>query len=397
MIERHFSDLIRERRELARCLYVGGARQVGKTTLLRALFPELPYVNLETPEMRRFAMDDPKGFLHEYPHGAILDEVQRVPELFSWLQESIDGGVRWILSGSQNYLLLESISQSLAGRVSILELPGLTPSELRGEAAPDPLALLHGELRPRARIVGDETRWDLVLKGGYPEPVLKPRLRRAWHEDYLRTYVERDVRQLVNIRDLSLFQRFVSLCAGRTGQVLNSSSLGNDAGVSEKTVRSWVGLLEAAGLLFLLPAHHRNFNKQVMKSPKLYFCDTGLACHLLGLRDAKALSVSPFAGSLFETWVVGELRKLWMVRGERAPLFWWRDSTGLEIDVLAELPEGLWPVEIKSGETVDPALWKNLDRFRKLQGEGAPKGTLLHGGEVARRQSEVQVVPWCAF
>ncbi len=394
MIERHFASLIRERWELARCLYVGGARQVGKTTLLRALFPELPYVNLETPETRRFAIDDPKGFLREHPEGAILDEVQRVPELFSWLQESIDSGVRWILSGSQNYLLLESISQSLAGRVSILELPGLTPSELRRQSAPDPWRLLRGE-SPIAS--AGESRWEILLRGGYPEPVLKPRLRHAWNEDYLRTYVERDVRQLVNIRDLSLFQRFVSLCAGRTGQVLNSSSLGSDAGVSERTARSWVSLLEAAGILFLLPAHHRNFNKQVMKSPKLYFCDTGLACHLLGLRDSKTLSVNPFAGSLFETWVVGELRKLWMVRGERAPLFWWRDSAGLEIDLLVDLPEGLWPIEIKSGETVDPSLWKNLARFHKLQGDAAPLGTLLHGGDLARHQSGVHVVPWSVF
>ena len=394
MIERHFASLIRERWELSRCLYVGGARQVGKTTLLRALFPELPYVNLETPETRRFAMDDPKGFLREHPKGAVLDEVQRVPELFSWLQESIDSGVRWILSGSQNYLLLESISQSLAGRVSILELPGLTPSELRGQSAPDPWRLLRGESLIES---AGESRWDALLRGGYPEPVLKPRLRHAWNEDYLRTYVERDVRQLMNIRDLLLFQRFVSLCAGRTGQVLNSSSLGSDAGVSERTARSWVSLLEAAGILFLLPAHHRNFNKQVMKSPKLYFCDTGLACHLLGLRDTKTLSVSPFAGSLFETWAVGELRKLWMVRGERAPLFWWRDSAGLEIDLLLDLPEGLWPVEIKSGETVDPSLWKNLARFHKLQGDAAPLGTLLHGGDIARQQSGVQVVPWSAF
>jgi len=394
MLQRHFSSLIRERWELARCLYVGGARQVGKTTLLRGLFPELPYVNLETPESRNFAQSDPKGFLRHYPDGAVLDEVQRVPELFSWLQESIDGGVRWILSDSQNYLLLESISQSLAGRVSILELPGLTPSELRGTPAPEPMALLRGEIAPVPATV---SRWEALLRGGYPEPVLKPRLRRAWHEDYLRTYVERDVRQLVNIRDLPLFQRFVALCAGRTGQVLNYSSLGNDAGISEKTVRSWVGLLDAAGILFLLPAYHRNFNKQVMKSPKLYFCDTGLACHLLGIRDETTLSVSPFAGSLFETWVVGELRKLWMVRGERAPLYWWRDSAGLEVDVLVDEGQGLWPVEIKSGETVDPALWKNLERFRKLQAGDAPKGSLIHGGEAARTQSDVQVVPWTAF
>jgi hypothetical protein len=201
----------------------------------------------------------------------------------------------------------------------------------------------------------------------------------------------------VNIRDLTLFQRFVSLCAGRTAQVLNYSSLGSDAGVSEKTARSWIGLLEAAGIVFLLPPHHRNFNKQVMKSPKLHFCDTGLACHLLGQHDVKTLSVSPFAGSLFETWVVGELRKLWMVRGERPPIFWWRDSTGLEVDLLVELPEGLWPVEIKSGETVDPSLWKNLARFQKVQGASAAMGTFLHGGDVARSQSGVQVVPWTAF
>lgn len=394
MIPRHFSGLIQERWELARCLYVGGARQVGKTTLLKSLFPDLPYVNLETPQTREFAQSDPKGFLGEHPGGAILDEVQRVPALFSWLQESIDAGVKWILSGSQNYLMLESISQSLAGRVSILELPGLTPSELRGDRAPDPMELLRGQIPSHP---SDGSRWDVVLRGGFPEPTLKPRLRRAWHDDYLRTYVERDVRQLVNIRDLAVFQRFVALCAGRTGQVLNASSLGGDAGVSEKTVRSWVGLLEAAGILFLLPAHHRNFNKQVMKSPKIYFCDTGLASHLLGLRDAKTLANHPFAGSLFETWVVGELRKLWMVRGERAPLFWWRDSNGLEIDLLVDEAGALWPVEIKSGETIDPSLWKNLDKFRKLQGEQAPKGTLIHGGDLVRRQSEVQVASWRVF
>ncbi len=394
MIERHFSVLIRSRWDEIRCLYLGGARQVGKTTLLKTLFPQLPYVNLETPEARKFAIQDPKGFLKGFPNGAILDEVQRAPELFSWLQESIDSGVKWILSGSQNYLLLESITQSLAGRVSILELPGLTPSELRATSAPNPMDLLGGQYLSNS---AEGSRWESILAGGYPEPILKPRLRHAWHEDYLRTYVERDVRQLVNIRDLSVFQRFVALCAGRTGQVLNASSLGNDAGISEKTVRSWTSLLEAAGILFLLPAHHRNFNKQVMKSPKLYFCDTGLACHLLGIREAKTLSVSPFGGSLFETWVIGELRKLWMVRGERAPIYWWRDNNGLEIDLLVEDQTTLWPVEIKSGETIDPALWKNLVKFQKLLGPKAPLGTMIYGGEVSRRQSEVQVVSWSVF
>lgn len=394
MIPRHLSSLLLERHSLARCLYVGGARQVGKTTLLRATFPSLPYVNLEEMDTRTFAESDPRGFLAQYPHGALLDEVQRVPSLFSWLQGVIDEGVKFVLSGSQNFLLMASISQSLAGRVSILELSGLTMSELRSTSAPEPMEVL----RSGVAVQSDEgSRWEAVLRGGYPEPILKPRLARAWREDYIRTYIERDVRQLVNIRDLATFQRFVSLCAGRTGQVVNHSSLGADAGVSEGTVRSWLTLLEAAGLIFLMRPHHKNFNKQMIKAPRLYFCDTGLAAHLLGLMTERTASLSPFAGALFETWIVGELRKLWLVRGERPPIHFWRDSRGLEVDLLIEDGLLLWPVEIKSGQTVDPSLWKNLLGFRALQGDEAPLGTLMYGGDEVRIQSGVHVVSWRAL
>lgn len=353
-----------------------GPRQSGKTTLARHAFGNIPYVSLENPDTRRFALDDPRGFLSQFPEGAVLDEAQRAPELFSYLQQILDEDTttgKFIITGSNNFLLQENISQSLAGRLAYLYLLPFSISEL------PPVAL--------------ENIHDLLFNGCYPPVYDQPVESATWYINYIRTYIERDVRQLKNITDLNTFERFVRLCAGRIGQLLNMSSLAIETGVDSKTIASWISVLESSFILYRLQPHHRNFNKRVVKMPKLYFYDTGLACALLGIRDARQLILHPLTGSLFENFVLGEFIKHRYNRAKTNDFYFWRDSVGHEIDVIIENPQGLFPVEIKSGRTITPEFFKNLRFWQMLSGQ--TKGALIYAGDISEQRSNgIRIIPW---
>lgn len=357
---------------------VVGPRQSGKTTLVRSAFADKPYVTLESPDTRAFAVSDPRGFLARYPDGAVLDEAQRTPELFSYLQELLDASDargRFILTGSNHFLLQENISQSLAGRIAYLQLLPFTFNELPPGTFTDP------------------DGW--MLQGGYP-PLFDERTDRdTWFANYIRTYVERDVRLIRNITDLHAFERFLRLCAARVGQLLNMTNLATETGVDGKTVAGWLGVLESSFIIHLLRPHHVNFNKRVVKMPKLYFVDTGLACALLGIRDTTTLAVHPFRGALFENAVISELRKLAWHQGLLTGFHFWRDSKGREVDLLLEENGRVRAIEIKSGRTVQPDLFRGLEQWSELS--GTTGGVLIHAGDQHQlRSSGVQVLPWNA-
>ena len=354
---------------------VTGPRQSGKTTLCRAAFPGKPYVNLESPDMREFARDDPRGFLANYPDGAILDEIQRVPQLVSYLQPLIDErntpGL-FILTGSQQFEVMTTINQSLAGRTALLKLLPLSMEELAG-------AGIH--------LSADR----LLLDGFYPrihDAGINPTQALG---DYVETYVERDIRQLITVKDLALFEKFVRLCAGRVGQLLNLQSLGNDVGVSHTTARSWLTLLEASYIVFLLQPWHTNISKRQIKSPKLYFYDVGLAAYLLGAENELHINRHPLRGNLFENLVVIEALKYRLHRGKRNNLSFWRDGKGNEVDLLIETGPDVIPVEIKAGATISGDFFKGLHTFSARFASPPKAAALVYGGLEQQQRSDVAV------
>ena len=356
-----------------------GPRQSGKTTLSRAAFPDKPYVSLEDLDTREFAASDPRRFLARYPDGAILDEAQQSPELFSYLQTRADMDGRmglYILTGSQQFGLLSGISQTLAGRVGMVQLLPFSSGELQGA---DKLP---------------ETLDKLLYAGSYPPLYDRPLSPVQWYAGYVTTYLERDVRQLINVRDLALFQRFIRLCAGRTGQLLNLSSMANDCGITHNTAKAWISILETSYILFLLPPHHRNFNKRLVKTPKLYFYDTGLAAWLMGVQSAEQLAFHPQRGALFETWVVGELLKGRYNRSLPSNLFFWRDNTGNEVDVIVDQGLTLVPIEIKSGQTISADYFSGLRKWVSWAGAESGKPYLIYGGDESQERKDGEVVPW---
>lgn len=381
MIERDLTPLLRKAARQFPAVTLTGPRQSGKSTICRGLFPQLPYVNLEAPDVRAFARDDPRAFLATYASGAVLDEVQRVPELTSYLQPLIDADPspgRWILTGSQNLALAESVSQSLAGRTSMMHLLPLCRAEV-----------LRFATHPR-------TLDDALLAGGYPR-IFDQHLEPAdWLASYVATYIERDVRSVSNIGDLTTFQRFVELCAGRTGQLLNFSSLAADCGISQPTAKAWLSVLEAGFITFRVPSFHANHRKRLVKMPKLHFHDTGLACWLLGIRTSEQLRSHPLRGSLFETWVVTEILKHRINQGERAGLFFYRDRDGAEADLLVEHADRLTLVEVKASQTASSSLFDGVARVRgRLEDTGRPIDVVVaYGGDEKQVRSEARLVPW---
>lgn len=382
MIPRHAMSLVDELLRGFPIVTMTGPRQSGKTTLARMVMADRPYHSLEDPDVRARAIDDPRGFLSACPDGAILDEVQRAPELFSYLQTHVDSDGRmgrFLLTGSQQFGLMSGISQSLAGRSAFVELLPLSRSELA--AAGQAPASLDAQL----------------FTGGYPSLYDRPVSPRHWFPAYVTAYVERDVRQLLQVRDLDTFQRFVRLCAGRSGQVLNLSSLATDVGITHNTAKAWISVLEASYVLFLLPPHHANFNKRLIKSPKLYFLDTGLLCWLLGVQTPGQLATHPLRGQVFETYVVSELRKAWLNRGEPPRFFFWRDSNGNEVDLLIEWAGSLIPVEIKSGQTLNRDFFTGLERWSAMAGGMARSPTLIFGGDGEHLRKGIRVLDWQRF
>lgn len=386
MLPRHAAGLLRR---LAAGFYVValiGPRQSGKTTLAREVFAGKPYVTLEDGETRRLALADPRGFLARFPAGAILDEVQRAPELLSYLQGVIDARRvpgEWVITGSQQFGLMSSITQSLAGRIGTLELLPMAWPELR--AAP---AVTEGTTLEQA-----------MWRGGYPalfdpaRPAVEPRL---WWSAYVQTYIERDVRQLLNVADLALFQRFVSMCAARSGQLLNLSALAADCGIAHTTARQWITVLQASYVVTLLPPYFRNFGKRLVKMPKLYFLDTGVLCHLLRVADAQDLCTHAMRGAVFETWVVAEVLKHRFNRGHTADLYFFRDNHGVEADLLYQDAHGrLQVVELKSGTTFVPE-WSGAARrvAGYLGAEAAAEPLVVYGGQDSFRHAGARVLSW---
>ncbi|CAG5076441.1 ATP-binding protein [Parvicella tangerina] len=374
MIDRKAEEELRYLASTFKAVAVVGPRQSGKTTLSKFTFPDKKYVSLENPDIRKFAMDDPRAFLSNYPDGAILDEIQRVPHLFSYLQEVLDNSNAkgmFILTGSNNFLLQENISQSLAGRIAYLTLLPLSLSEI-------------GSL--------EESNDALLLKGGYPEIYQENIDPSKWFANYIRTYIERDVRLIKNITDLYSFERFLRLCAARTGQLLNMSSLAVEVGVDVKTIGSWLGILETSYIAFTLKPYHKNFNKRIVKMPKLYFYDTGLVFALLGIDRIEQVSLHPFRGAVFENLIIVELMKQRLNKGKRPNLFFWRDNTGNEIDVIIENGINLIPIEIKSGKTITNDYFKGLLFWNKITKEKG--GIVIYGGNDAQKRSNgIEVLP----
>jgi predicted AAA+ superfamily ATPase len=382
---------------------VTGPRQSGKTTLLRSRFGATHrYVSLEEPHVRERALADPVSFLADHPPPVILDEIQHAPDLLSYLQVAIDEDRRpgrWLLSGSQSFPLLSGTSESLAGRVAILTLLPLSWSEIRRRprARESIEKVLGGHLEARpsgARSRPDLARW--LLRGGFP-PLWSQRGldRELWLASYVQTYLERDVRSVLGVRDLGSFQTFLRLAAARTGQMLNLTDLARDAGVSPTTVRQWLSVLEASHQIFLLRPHFENLGKRLIKTPKLYWLDTGVVCFLLGLRDEEALLRGPMAGPLFETAVVAELAKTFFHRGLPPALWYWRSREGWEVDLLVELRGRLHPVEVKATATPRPAHADAVARWRALAGERAGSGLLVtRAAEPSALVPGVRVLPW---
>ena len=395
MIARHLRSALRAAARDAPVVTLTGPRQSGKTTLARTAFPRHDYASLEDPDLRTFALEDPRGFLDQYRRGVVIDEAQRAPDLFSYVQTLVDRDDRpgrFVLSGSQNFLLLRSISQTLAGRCAILHLLPFSFTELASLPAVDVSGL--GRRIPRRRRVPEADLPDTLFRGFYPRIHDKKLDARRWLRDYHQTCVERDVRELVNVGDLEAFRLFVRLCAGRNGQLLNLSGLASDAGVTHTTARRWLSILEASFLVVRLRPHHRNFNKRLVKSPKLYFLDTGLLCYLLGIGSPAELRLHAARGNVFESFVLSELLKARLHRGDEAALYFWRDAAGHEIDFVIADGEKLTPVEVKSGQTVAGDFFAGLRFWRALAGDPAAPAALVYGGDRSFRREGFTVYRW---
>jgi len=380
MIPRSLARTLLERAALYPVLTLTGPRQSGKTTLCRMLFPGKPYFSLEALDVREFAVSDPRGFLAQVPEGALLDEVQQAPGLLSFLQEEVDRDPlpgRFILTGSENLALNQAVAQSLAGRTAILHL----------------LACAREEVSVFPGAPGD--LWSVLWHGGYPRIFDQKIPPQVWYADYVATYLERDVRRLLNVGDLRAFGTFLRLAAGRTGQELNLSALASDVGTAVNTIKAWISVLEASYLVALVPAWHANARKQVVKAPKLHFLDSGLACHLLGMRDAGQLALHPLRGALFESWVVSEVLKARLNRGLTPELFHYRESRGPEVDLMLRSANGWALVEAKSAQTVDSEFFRHLETLAgRLEPEAVCAKVLVYGGAASQARSAAQVLSW---
>ena len=379
MIKRVLSVKLKELALKFPVVSVVGPRQSGKTTLVKSVFPSIEYTSLEDLDTREFASNDPRGFLATHNKGVIIDEAQRVPALFSYIQTEVDSKNRagqFILTGSQNILLAQNISQTLAGRIAILKLLPFSLLELKES---------NYEL---------DSSEEYIFKGLYPGIYDKGIGPIDWYPNYIQTYIERDVRLIKNISDLNTFQRFVKLCAGRIGQVLNLSSLGNDCGITHNTAKAWLSILEATYVVFLLRPYYKNFNKRLIKMPKLYFYDTGLACSILGIQNKQQLATHYSIGSLFESLVLSEIIKYRFNKGLEPHCYYWRDRTGNEVDCIMESCEGLLGIEIKSSKTIADDFFCGLRYWNKVAGKAGGRSYLIYNGEENQKRSSGEVIGW---
>jgi hypothetical protein len=360
-------------------LALTGPRQSGKTTLLRALFPDYTYLSLENPDLRTFAENDPNGFFDKYSQFCIFDEVQRVPQLFSYLQTIVDEKKimgQFILSGSQNFHLIKNITQSLAGRVALFKLFPFDFTELHA-----------------ANLMEDDYV-KMLLRGFYPAIYDRDIPSQIFYSNYIQTYVERDITELVSIRDIRTFRTFLTLCAARAGQLLNLNSLAKDCGITQPTAKAWISLLESSYILFLVQPYYKNFDKRVIKSPKLYFYDTGLLCHLLKIKDSKQVKFKSYKGNLFENMIVAEYIKQNYHQNKMEEFWFWRDSGGHEVDLIRQDDDLLNVIEIKSTKTITSDLFKEMNYFEALAKSEIKSKTLIYAGDDNQKRTNASVLSW---
>ena len=375
MIERTLTAKIIALAQKFQVTTLTGPRQSGKTTLVRAAFSALPYVSLEEPDIRQIALTDPRGFLSNYPAGAVLDEIQNTPDLFSYIQSLVDENrqIQFVLTGSSNFLLMERISQTLAGRTAVLRL----------------LPFSFAELEPVA-----EQYESLLFKGQYPRIYDRDIAPTDFYPAYIQTYVERDVRLMKNIGDINAFIQFTRLCAGRIGQRLNYANLASDAGISPNTAKAWISILESSHILYRLQPYHRNFSKRLVKSPKVYFYDTGVACSLLGIRAENQVNLHYMKGALFENLIINEFIKRNFHRGENRLPYFWQDNHGKEIDCILVDGEKVTPIEIKAGKTMSTSYFDNLRYWRPLAALPEDQGYVVYGGEQSMQTRAGTFISW---
>ena len=360
-------------------LALTGPRQSGKTTLLRELFPDYTYLSLENPDLRTFAENDPNGFFDKYSQFCIFDEVQRVPQLFSYLQTIVDEKKimgQFILSGSQNFHLIKNITQSLAGRVALFKLFPFDFTELHA-----------------ANLMEDDYV-KMLLRGFYPAIYDRDIPSQIFYSNYIQTYVERDITELVSIRDIRTFRTFLTLCAARAGQLLNLNSLAKDCGITQPTAKAWISLLESSYILFLVQPYYKNFDKRVIKSPKLYFYDTGLLCHLLKIKDSKQIKFNSYKGNLFENMIVAEYIKQNYHQNKMEEFWFWRDSGGHEVDLIRQDDDLLNVIEIKSTKTITSDLFKEMNYFEALAKSEIKSKTLIYAGDDNQKRTNASVLSW---
>lgn len=380
MYRRDIEDILKKSTASFPAVFLTGPRQSGKTTLLKQLFPNHRYITLENPSTLDLITEDPIGFLSNSDTSWIIDEAQNFPKLFSYLQGMIDETPRpgrFLLSGSQNFLMHHKIGQTLAGRAAVLEL----------------LPLRYNELRPHLTKEEDNL-WSLIFFGGYPRPRYEKMDYSLWFESYIRTYLERDIRSLVNIKDLSQFQRFIKMCAARHGQMLNLTSLGADCGISQTTARDWLTFLEASYVVFRVQPYFENFTKRLVKMPKLYFYDTGILCHLLGIESPEHASIHAMSGALFEGFLMTELIKMRLNQGQKPNLYYWRDHRGLEIDAVLETGKTVQMIEFKSSQTFHNEYLDNLRQVMKLSNSDRFKSSLIYGGSESSTIQNISLMGW---
>jgi uncharacterized protein len=382
MFERAITQVLRKTVSTFPVTVLTGPRQSGKTTLLKELFPDYAYVNLEAPDTLLRAQADPRGFL-ELNERVIIDEAQHFPALFSYLQEYIDMQKipgKFVLSGSQNFLLAEKISQSLAGRAAILELLPLTFAEF----------MSNPEMK-------QPDIWHYLFHGSYPRPYHEHLDTELWYQSYIRTYLERDVRSLMNVRELSKFQLFLKLCAGRHGQLLNMTALAQETGISQTQAAHWISILEASYLVYRLQPYYRNFNKRLVKTPKLFFYDSAIVCMLLGIESPKHLALHASRGAIFEGFVLTEIIKTIKGKGKATPIYFWRDHQGHELDGLIEKGNQLVTFDAKSGKTITSDMFDSLVKWQAVAGEAAVRSAIIYGGSQSMQQRGFEVLSWKSF
>jgi len=381
MIKRDMTKKLKQIASKFSVLAVLGPRQSGKTTLVNSVFKKHKYVLLEDLDVIEMAESDPRGFLemHHNKEGIIFDEIQNVPSLFSYIKTYVDENKKpgyFVLTGSQNFLLNQAISQTLAGRIFLFTLLPLSINEME-----------KGKVLP-AKIE------EAIFYGCYPRIYDEKIAPVDWYPGYIRTYLERDVRQIKNVTNLTTFQRFVKLCAGRTGQLVNLSSLGNDCGISTSTAKAWLTLLEASYIVFLLQPHFRNFSKRLVKSPKMYFYDTGLACSLLGITSVEQIDSHYLRGGLFESYIISDLMKKFYNKGIEPPLYFWRDKIGREVDCIIQDGQDLTPIEIKAGKTITQSYFSGLDYWNSISGGDPENSYVIYAGDQVQKRIKSNVIGW---